>query len=471
MTRNQFIKTTSLLSAGFLLQVNKVIGNTLINNINITNNPNVLYIYPNNVNFTTLAQGCNLRIQSKPAIIALCKNTQGVVEAVQMANQKNLKISVKSGGHCMEGLSCVTGTLTINLSNLTAITWPTANTITVQPACTLQQLYANIIPKGKILPGGSCGKVGIGGLSLGGGYGLLSRQFGLACDSITAATMVAANGTIINTTNNPELLWALKGGGNGNFGIVTNLTFNVHNAPTTMQSYRFREKKLTLTKAQDILKTWFTVTQNLPPQCFSAFVLNHTTAYILLTHTGASNKQINAAIALLKKATSIFSTAGAKPLQAALKNYYGEQQPVYFKNASAGLYNNYNNVAVFFDAVFNKVSTNPGIIYQINTLGGKVKNEAFKNASSFPHRNYNYFSELQSYWQKPTQEAKLVQCFDDIQLLIDATGTIAHYRNYPDLNFKNPLQQYYANSLPRLQSIKKLYDPNNVFSNRQTIVE
>jgi UDP-N-acetylenolpyruvoylglucosamine reductase len=469
MNRKDFLKISSLLSLSLVPQVKNALKLLPTAEGYVDDSENVTYVYAGEKDYDALRQGCNLRISNKPTAIAICKNAKGVAEAIKFAKQKKLTISVKSGGHCMEALSCITGSLVINMSMLTQIEWVNTNTIKVQPGCTLQKLYAEIIPKGKILPGGSCGKVGIGGLSLGGGYGLMSRQYGLTCDSLIEAEMVDGKGNIVNTTTNPELLWALKGGGNGNYGVVTSLTFALNNAPATMQSYRFREKKLTLAKAKLVLKTWFDITKDLPTQCFSAFVLNHTTAYILLTHTGSENAVIKKAVASLKKVTSIFSGSPSKPLQAALKNYYAEQEPVYFKNASAGLYKNYEDVAVFFDDVFEKIRSKPGLIYQVNTLGGKVKNEAFKNASSFPHRDYNYFSELQSYWQKPSQEAALVKIFDDIQIIIDPNGNRAQYRNYADLNYKNPLQQYYGSSLTRLQAIKKRYDADDIFSHKQTV--
>src|SRR6202012_2301429 len=109
------------------------------------------------------------RLSKFPLVIALCKNTQGVSEAVLYAKQNNLPIAVKSGGHSMEGFSCNNGGMVINLSLLNKVEWVDKETINVGPGCTLSNLYDNILPKGRILPGGSCGSVGIGGLVLGGG--------------------------------------------------------------------------------------------------------------------------------------------------------------------------------------------------------------------------------------------------------------------------------------------------------------
>src|SRR6185369_6404928 len=144
------------------------------------------------------------------------------------------------------------GGMVINLSLLNKIEWVNNDIIKGGPGCTISYLYDEILPKGKIIPGGSCGSVGIGGLTLGGGYGLLARKYGLTCDSLQEVSMVDAKGEITNTANDKELLWACKGGGNGNFGVITSLTFKLHKAPATLQSFRFRTHNINAARAKQI---------------------------------------------------------------------------------------------------------------------------------------------------------------------------------------------------------------------------
>src|SRR5690606_14140152 len=103
----------------------------------------------------------------------------------------------------------------------------------LQPACLLQEIYASFLPKNRIIPAGSCGTVGIAGLALGGGYGFFSRKYGLTCDHLTRIKLVDGNGKIQDSDGNPKLLWACRGGGNGNFGVVTEMEFKTHPAPST----------------------------------------------------------------------------------------------------------------------------------------------------------------------------------------------------------------------------------------------
>ena len=153
----------------------------------------------------------------------------------------------------------------------------------------------------------------------------------------------------------------------------------------------------------------------------------------------------------------------------ALKTYYGRQAPMNFKNASAGLYKSFNEIEPFIEEVLQKVINTPGMIYQVNTVGGAVQNAEFEKTSCFAHRSYFYFSELQAYWETPTQGNKLMARFQEVQQLFSENNITAQYRNYPDVNFKNSLQLYYGTNLERLKAVKKTYDPNNVLQHEQSI--
>lgn len=432
-------------------------------------NDNVVYYKEGNIQYETLRKGFNRRIDKHPAIIALCKNIQGIVEAIIYAKQNNLPVTVKSGGHCMEGFSCNNNGMVINLSLLNRIEWMDKEIIKVQPACTLSQLYDELLPKKRIIPGGSCGGVAIGGLTLGGGYGLMSRRYGLTCDSLTEVTMVDGNGQIRNSADDPELLWACKGGGNGNFGVIAEMKFKVHPAPATMQSARFRKHNATAAKAKSILKEWFIRSAMLPPSCFSAFVLNGKTVYILLTNSEAHTPEVRKIIEKLSGISETTSKTLPRETGAALKVFYGQKQPVYFKNASAGLYKSYDDIEPFIETVLQTVITTPRMIYQVNTLGGNIQNEAFAAASSFPHRDHIYFSELQTYWEDPAKAVNLVQQFELVQQMFKERNIKAQYRNYPDVNFENWQELYYGNSYKRLQQVKNKYDPQNIIRGEQSI--
>jgi hypothetical protein len=469
MQRKQFIKTAAISGLALLTRQVQSFANGLYKLTDVHSNTNdVLFYKKGDLPYETLRKGFNLRINSYPTVIALCKNTKGVVAAIQYATQNNLKVVVKSGGHCMEGFSSIENGMVINVSLLNTLAI-NGNTVTLGPAVTLKQIYETLIPKGKYLPGGSCQSVAIGGLTLGGGYGILSRTFGLTCDSLVEATMVTANGDVINTKNDKELLWALKGGGNNNLGVVTEMKFNIYKAPNTLQSFKFRKTNATQAEALAICKLWFEQVKLLPSTCFSAFIYNGRTTYILLTNTTTNTAAVNNVINTFKAHSNKTSQTAALPLGKALKAYYAEDHAITFKNASSGLYKSFDDVKAVLPEVFSLISKKLGILYQVNTLGGAIQQQSFKEASSFAHRDYFYFSELQAYWDMPGQTAGYLKSFEAIQQQFALAGVTAQYRNYPDVNFKNWAQLYYGANLDRLLAVKRKYDARNVFGGTQTL--
>lgn len=469
MQRKQFLKLALLTNLGLVLKPGTVLSETLLKNAALQPGLNVLYYKKGTAEYETLRKGFNKRIDKFPLVIALCRNTAGVAEAIQYAKKNNLPVAVKSGGHCMEGFSSNDGGMVINLSLLNTVEWVDKETITVGPGCTLSNLYDTVLPKGRILPGGSCASVGIGGLVLGGGYGLLARKFGLTCDSLLEVTMVDGNGQVKNSKDDEELLWACRGGGNGNFGVVTALKFKTHKAPATMQSFRFKTHKVNTAKAKTILQKWFQVTAALPADCFSAYVLNGKTVYILLTNVGKNTAEVQNVIKELSAVSEKTTQTKPQAIATALKVFYGRKEPMYFKNASAGLYKNFGDIDTYIDSVIDTVLTTPGMIYQVNTLGGNIQNAAFEANASFPHRSFIYFSELQTYWENEKQSAGLLQKFQDVQNIFIQHGIHTQYRNYPDINFKNWDSLYYGNNYKRLQQVKNKYDPGNLIRHEQSV--
>lgn len=420
--------------------------------------------------YQELAVRFNKRIQQAPTFIAQCFNTDGVVAAMQFAIFKDLKVVVKSGGHSFEGFSSTNNGLVIDVSAMKKIEWNNDHSIMVETGCVLKELYNELLPKQRILPSGSCATVGIGGLTLGGGYGFFSRKYGLTCDSLEAITLVDGNGNVHKEIGQSAILKACKGGGNGNFGVITKMEFRTYQAPTYFQAFRCKSYKLDAARAKTLLKNWFELAGTLPKSSFSAFVLNGKTLTILITNyddraEAAVLKVYNA----LKKISDKGTIGSKRALPKALKTFYGVQHPLYFKNACAGLYKDFSEIEGCIDDVIEKVITTRGLIYQVNTVGGNVNSKSLEKRSVFPHRNLPFWSELQSYWEKPSQETRLLTAFQEIQQRFYDHGIRKHYRNYPDINFKDWQTAYYGKYLPELQKIKQQLDPDNRIQHPQSI--
>ncbi len=417
--------------------------------------------------FSKFNLGFNGRIKKLPKYIAVCKTTLGVQFAIALARKEHLPIAVKSGGHSFEGFSSNDEGLVINLSQMKKTEWLDENTIAIEPGCLLQEIQSVTFAQKRLIPSGSCGTVGIAGLTLGGGYGFFSRKYGFTCDNLIDVEFIDGLGKSHKASEHKDLFWALRGGGNGNYGVATKFIFKTHPMPQNFAAHVLKFRNLDAVRFSTLLETWFECTKTFANEAFCAFVLNGKTLTILATTFGDINNLESNISKLIAMADSKSFSNTALPQ--AMKRYYGRTGPILFKNASAGLYKGHEDIAGVAKQIFEKVVAAKGMIYQINTLGGKINDANFENQSCYPHRALPYLSELQAYWENSNQESKLLDAFESIQSVIKQQGINAQYRNYPDINFTNWQEAYYGNNYGKLLQIKNQLDPDNIFQYPQCI--
>ena len=410
----------------------------------------------------------NSRLKPQPAAVKRCLSEDDVKSGIQWAREQKKTISIKSGGHCFEGYCVADDTLSLDLSAMNQMSLDQkTHILTVAPGAKLRQINDFLLAKGRVLPAGSCAGVGIGGLTLGGGYGLLARQHGLTCDQLSGLRLIDAQGEVHQCDGDHELLKACRGGGNGNFGVVTQFQFRTQKAPVNLFHRRFKAGNLTPAKVKILLDAWFAATIELPRDAFSAFVLNGKSLTILLTHTELNSQaRITAMMRPLEKLVSSTTRYYAPLYPAAIKAYYGRSGPLPFKNACAGMLKGFAELEDVMETLARQVAATPGVIWQVNTLGGAIQNKEFEAASVFAHRDCGYMSEIQGYWDDVSREQRVIKAVDDIQVLLANHGIKRHYCNYPDRNFINPQSAYFGN-LDFLQKIKRHYDPNDLFHHPQ----
>jgi FAD/FMN-containing dehydrogenase len=172
----------------------------------------------------------NGMIDKRPLLIARCADAADVIAAVKFGRTNNLAIAIRGGGHNGPGFASVDDGLVIDLSAMKGVRVDTAaNTARVGAGCTQGDVDHATHAFGLALPGGIVSTTGISGLTLSGGHGYLTRKYGLTIDNMLEADVVLADGSFVtaSATSNPELFWALRGGG-GNFGVVTSFLFKLH---------------------------------------------------------------------------------------------------------------------------------------------------------------------------------------------------------------------------------------------------
>jgi FAD binding domain/Berberine and berberine like len=187
-------------------------------------------LLPDGPQFATAKQVFNTNYNnSTPAAIVTPTSTDDVQKAMAFASAHNLKAAPRSGGHSYTGASTANGTMVLDLRQLPGgINYDAGSgQVTVTPATSLYAIHEALAGAGRGIPTGTCPSVGSAGHALGGGMGANSRHAGLLCDQLTSASVVLPGGQAVTASaaSNPDLFWALRGGGGGNFGVTTSLTF------------------------------------------------------------------------------------------------------------------------------------------------------------------------------------------------------------------------------------------------------
>ncbi len=435
-------------------------------------NAQVQFLVRSDAAFAQHRQIFNKRITVQPKVIAVCTSETGVQQAINYARAAKLPVAIKSGGHSFEGFSTNNGGLMLDLSAMQHKSYQAATKhLLIQPGAKLGQVYTYLNQYHRLIPAGSCAGVGVAGLTLGGGYGFFARQLGLTCDSLQRVRLVDGQGRIHDSKEDAELLWACKGGGNGNFGVVTELEFITHPTPAFFTSYRYKYAALTAEKATNLAKRWFNLMPDLPLSAYSSWVINGKNLTILITDTAnAPSSALKTILTALKTGASQVMPVRKDSFLTGIQRYKGGTSPIYFKNVSAGYYHSFNDLQAVLPTILAKIATAKlTTLLQINTLGGVIANSQLETSAAYPHRSFSFLGELQTYYDQASQGQTAIKIVRDIQTLLRDIGIKAHYRNYPDSELPHWETAYYGNNYARLQALKHKLDPDDLIHHPQSV--
>ena len=207
------------------------------------------FILPGDAEYDTTRAIWNGMIDRKPGGIICCKDEHDVIAGVNFARENNLVLAIKGGGHNVAGNAVCDNGLMLDLSGLNAVTvYPSTQTVRVGGGSLLHDVDVETQKYGLAVSAGIVSHTGVGGLTLGGGFGWISRKHGLSIDNLISAKMVTADGSLLNVDkdNHPDLFWGIRGGG-GNFGVVTEFQFQCADIGTEVYSgmivHRFEDAR------------------------------------------------------------------------------------------------------------------------------------------------------------------------------------------------------------------------------------
>ncbi len=390
-----------------------------------------------------------------PAAVVRCRTADDVVHALSYARSAGLPVVPRSGGHCLAGRSSTTG-MVVDVSPMRQVTVE-AGVATVGAGVRLGALYDELDRHGLTLPAGCGPTVGVAGLALGGGIGLLGRMYGLTCDRLRAAQVVLAEGRVVacDSRTEPDLFWALRGAGGGQFGIVTSFVFETVLAPVTTGF----DLRWTYGDATAVVAAWQDWAPDAPDGLTA--VLRITTSEVLAM--GALLGDQAEAESLLG---GLVAWAGMEPAAAyttlpyrGLKRMLAQgEEPVRAISRSE-----FFRQSIPAHVVAELLRMLPdGAELAFTPMGGAY-NRVPSGATAFAHRDERFLlehiapDESGALWMNRSWE--IVHPY--------ASGRV--YPNFPDPALTDWASAYHGDNYERLKRIKHVYDPGRTFAFPQSL--
>jgi FAD/FMN-containing dehydrogenase len=397
-----------------------------------------------------------------PALIARCANRNDVRHAVNFAAERNLLTSVRGGGHSWPGKSVCDGGLMIDLADMNTVTAnPTTQRAFAQGGSLLNMLDTASLQYGLVTTAGVVSHTGVGGFTLGGGFGRLNRKYGLAIDNLVSAEVVTADGQIrtANSEQEPDLFWAIRGGG-GNFGVATEFEFQLHPFDRNVLSGAI---VWPIDQAREVLNFYSDWYSGLSDELYIAPAMITTPDGVSLmvmevVYAGdpaAGEKEIEPLRRIGKPMEDGVKMQDYMVMQTQEDGTWAHGVRSYAKNGMAKEFS-----PALVDALIESFVPDPRLAFFTHTSGGAVSRVGELD-TAFPHRNAQTMIAVGGGWMDPSMDEEAIaiarQWFSQLEPF---TG--GYYANI-DFDGANSKGRNYGPAYERLEAIKGQYDPGNLF--------
>jgi FAD/FMN-containing dehydrogenase len=423
----------------------------------------------------------NAMINRRPAVIVQCKGPDDVPHAIRCARQNGLEISVRGAGHNIAGNAVCDGGMMIDLSPMKSVRVDAAKERAyVDPGATLAEVDEAIQAHGLVTPVGINSTTGISGLTLGGGFGWLTRKYGMTVDNLASVELVTANGKIVRASEseNADLFWALRGGG-GNFGVVTQFEFTLHPFgpqvlaglivfPLEQAKQVLRQYREFVASAPEELSVWGVLRQA-PPLPFLPKEVHGKEIVVLAVCYGGVIGEGEKLIAPLRRFGKAHGEhIGVQP--------YVQWQKAFDPLLTPGARNYWksHNFRELRDETLDTMIEfawklpSPQCEIFIAHIAGAA-NRIPADAMAYGHRDARFVMNVHGRWNDATKDAT---CIGWARAFFDATAPHASggtYVNFMTEDESGRVTAAYGANYARLADIKKRHDPDNVFHLNQNI--
>jgi FAD/FMN-containing dehydrogenase len=423
----------------------------------------------------------NAMIDKRPAAIAQCSGVADVMHAVRVASDEGLLISVRGGGHNIAGNALCEDGLVIDLSAMRSVhVDPEARHACVAPGATLGDFDHEAQVFGLATPVGINSTTGIAGLTLGGGFGWLTRKYGLTADNLIEAEMVTADGqrVRVSAAAHPDLFWAIRGGG-GNFGIVTQFVYALHEVgPTVLCGlvvYPVEQARAVLERYReyvvdipDELCVW-AVLRKAPPLPFLPESAHGREVVIFaLMYSGGVAQGERLIEPIRQFGDPVGEHVGPAPYSAWQQGFDPLLTP-----GARNYWKSHNFAALddgLIDAVIDYAGRLPSSQCEIfiALLGGQA-NRVAADATAYAHRDVQFVMNVHGRWDTPEQDDACVSWSREFFEAARPYASGGVYVNFMSADETDRVAAAYGPNYERLAHIKQRYDPGNLFQLNQNI--
>ena len=418
------------------------------------------------------------RKQLTPKVRVVASSAQSIGSSIRWATSNGVSFAIRSGGHSYEGFS-QSPDLVIDVRGMAAIQLSAdKKSVSVGSGASLGAVYKALEPSARAIPAGTCFSVGVAGHSLGGGFGLLGRPFGLACENVLSMQVVDASGNILNAseTDNPDLFWALRGGGNGSFGVVTK--FNFRTSVVNLVAKFVITWKRPVAQAAKIALAWQDWLGNLPSAVTCTLHLTKQAGGLIEVHIAGLS--VDTESKLKAELNRLQKLAGSADLQSTSTLTFARAATIFNGGGPA-----YESVLMKaksdyiveplseqgFLALLNSLLKAPGEIAVLCDSYGGAINKVAPGATAFAHRgNTKYLIQYFMQWESTNATDANIAMMRTLYAAMRPYVSGQSYVNYCDLDLGDGYARaYWGDNLPRLMKIKAGVDPKNIFRHAQSV--